>query len=917
MRKIGLFLTFLPFLFEAQAQSFEIDSLHKLLQEHPQQDTFRVNRLAELIVNYNVPVDEIAKYAEEAAEISRKINYPVGMGYALLGKAREAYSNGSRDTGMMMQRGADSIANKTGDLPLKFRVLMRYSILYIYNDNKKSLPYALAAEKVAFKSGDKVLLSNSQNLIRQVYYQSGDLNESMDYAIKALRTGEEAACLQCQISAWSGIGNIYTLIGDYDKSNEYFQKALEDAKQLGYSKSALASLANSIGENYRLTGKYAEALKHYKEAHENAPNLISKNVYESNMADVYLRMDSIPQAFNYAFVAIAIAKQLNDAAAESWLFNILSRAYLKKNMPDSALYSAKQGLQLAEDLDALEFIRDNTLALADAYAYKKDYQNAYNFYRQHILYRDSMVNSTIKNRTAVLEHNYQMDKKEAQIALLNQEKKTQQNLLFSALVVLALIGATAFLLLRSNRQKRKANALLKRQKEEIDHKAAELLVQKDNVELLSEIGQKITASLSVETIISTVYDSVNALMDAAVFGIGIYNENLRQLEFPATYEKGAPLPFYANAIDDDNRLGTVCFKEGKEIVINNLDEQYKDYIQQVTTPHAGDQTTAVIYLPLTAKGNKLGVITVQSFKANAYSEYHLFMLRNIATYTAIAIENAESYQTLHQTLSTLQSTQAQLIQSEKMASLGELTAGIAHEIQNPLNFVTNFSEVNTEMIDEATEELANGNLAEAKLILNSVKENSEKINHHGQRADAIVKGMLQHSRKNTGQKEPTDINALCDEYVRLSYHGLRAKDQSFNTALQIHFDDSIGNINIVPQDIGRVLLNLFNNAFYAVQEKKKQSDGRFEPVVTIITKKENGNVIIVVSDNGNGIPQNIRAKIFQPFFTTKPTGLGTGLGLSLSYDIIKAHGGEIKVESKEKEGTAFILYLPVTNQKAG
>ena len=471
MRKIGLSIFFLIFLFVAQAQSFELDSLRKILLEHPQQDTFRVNRLTELIVNHNVPVDEIAKYAEEAAEISRKINYPVGMGYALLGKARVAYSKGSKDTGIMILRGADSIANKTGDLPLKFWVLMRYSILYIYSDNKKPLPYALAAEKVAFKLGDKVLLSVSQNLIRHVYYQSGDLNESMDYAIKALRTGEEAACLQCQISAWSGIGNIYTLIGDYDKSNEYLQKALEGSKQLGFSVSSIATVNNSLGENYRLTGKYAEALQQYVAAVENASSLFFKNLFESNIADVYVRIDSVPQAFEWAFCSMATAKKIKDVSNENWLFNILSRAYLKKNMPDSALYFAKRGLQSAEEQGTLEYLRDNTLALADAYAYKKDYQNAYNFYRQHILYRDSMVNSTIKNWTAVLEHNYEMDKKEAQIALLNQEKKTQQNFLVSALAVLALIVATAFLLLRSNRQKRKANALLKRQKEEIDHKA--------------------------------------------------------------------------------------------------------------------------------------------------------------------------------------------------------------------------------------------------------------------------------------------------------------------------------------------------------------------------------------------------------------------------------------------------------------
>ncbi len=265
---------------------------------------------------------------------------------------------------------------------------------------------------------------------------------------------------------------------------------------------------------------------------------------------------------------------------------------------------------------------------------------------------------------------------------------------------------------------------------------------------------------------------------------------------------------------------------------------------------------------------------------------------------------------LKKTLSDLKSTQTQLIQSEKMASLGELTAGIAHEIQNPLNFVNNFSEVNKELIGEMKTEIANGNYEEVKTIADDIELNEEKINHHGKRADAIVKGMLQHSRSSSGVKEPTDINALCDEYLRLSYHGLRAKDKSFNATMKTDFDNSIGNINIIPQDTGRVVLNLLTNAFYTVDEKKNSGIENYEPTISISTKKRDDKVEISVSDNGNGISQKLLDKIFQPFFTTKPTGQGTGLGLSLSYDIVKAHGGELKVETKEGEGSLFIIALP-------
>jgi signal transduction histidine kinase len=271
---------------------------------------------------------------------------------------------------------------------------------------------------------------------------------------------------------------------------------------------------------------------------------------------------------------------------------------------------------------------------------------------------------------------------------------------------------------------------------------------------------------------------------------------------------------------------------------------------------------------------------------------------------------------LQHAISELRETQAQLIQSEKMASLGELTAGIAHEIQNPLNFVNNFSEINSELINEMKTELNAGNVEEAIAIANDINENEQKINNHGKRADSIVKGMLQHSRKSSGQKEPTDINALADEYLRLSYHGLRAKDKSFNATMETDFDNSIGKINIIPQDIGRVLLNLFNNAFYAVSEKQKEQNKNqketenYKPTVSVSTKKINTHIEIRVKDNGGGIPQKVLDKIYQPFFTTKPTGEGTGLGLSLSYDIIKAHMGEVKVQTCEGKGAEFVILLP-------
>jgi signal transduction histidine kinase len=338
------------------------------------------------------------------------------------------------------------------------------------------------------------------------------------------------------------------------------------------------------------------------------------------------------------------------------------------------------------------------------------------------------------------------------------------------------------------------------------------------------------------------------------------------------------------------------FGSGNIQAVQTLAAQEEERKQQIEAARISYQNQLQQYLLLAG----IGALFIIAF----------FLLRNYRKEKKARNVLQSKNQIIEQTLHHLESTQAQLIQSEKMASLGELTAGIAHEIQNPLNFVNNFSEVNSELADELRSELATGNMKLVDEIAGDIKINSQKINEHGRRADAIVKGMLQHSRTSTGQKEPTDINALADEYLRLAYHGLRAKDKSFNVTLQTDFD-SIGNINIVPQDIGRVLLNLFNNAFYAVNERRKRETDIYEPAVSLSTHKLDDKIEIVIKDNGGGIAEAIKEKIFQPFFTTKPTGQGTGLGLSLSYDIVKAHGGDIQVEVEAGKGSTFIVGLPL------
>jgi signal transduction histidine kinase len=418
--------------------------------------------------------------------------------------------------------------------------------------------------------------------------------------------------------------------------------------------------------------------------------------------------------------------------------------------------------------------------------------------------------------------------------------------------------------------------------------------------------------------------------------IGIIHDNSGEIEFWITDEDGSKVSskFTGNAFNNPSikKMYDGWAEQKKWLIIDMHGKELQEYFHylgdELRVPFKGglSQKRRIQYLTYFSKGF-IGMAspdeqpneTVNLLERFAYvfnltftrfndlqiSEAHALQAEQDLIEIKAARKRAED------ALTELRQTQKQLIQSEKMASLGELTAGIAHEIQNPLNFVNNFSEVNRELILELKEEVDKGNLDDVKAIAADIEENEEKINHHGKRADAIVKGMLQHSRASTGKKEPTDINALCDEYLRLSYHGLRAKDKSFNAEIKKELNESIGKINIIPQDIGRVLLNLFNNAFYAVNEQKNKNSISYEPRVSVTTKKSENRVCITVSDNGNGIPQKILDKIFQPFFTTKPTGQGTGLGLSLSYDIIKVHGGEIKVESKEGEGSEFVIQLPV------
>jgi len=872
------------------AQVKPADSLYTLLVSHTQEDTVRVNLLNDLAYELrrakSGPADSLIKLGVELAD---KLNYAKGKGYALA-------IEGARYYAKLKYKEGDSV------------FAISKQLLESVNDHKK-LAYMLRTWA-------------------NMKMDEGNHSQSLDYFLQGLKNANEAGDIKQAVDIKRTIGYLYNILGEYKKAIPYQTDALKQAESIGY-KVGMSGAYNAIGKTYKTEGNYPASLEGYTKGLDIDRELKDSSaiaIDHGNIGDVYERMGNYPKAFENIAIYLDFTKgkpQTEDR--EAWGQWVKGKAYTHSGDPVNGLKTAKYALELANKVGWRLYHREITALIAESAAKLKQWDVAYEYQVLSSNYKDSLTGKEIAQKTAMLQASLELDKKQAQIALLTKDKQLQvaennreRAFLFATLGGLATLIVLAVIMYRNNKQKQKANLLLQKQKQEIDKKAHELSVQKDelqqshsNIELLGQIGRKITSSLSVETIISTVYDNVNSLMDAAVFGIGIYHEDTKKIEFPATYENGVALPSYTNSVYEENRFASLCFISGKEIVMGNLQEEYKNYLQDVLVPKQGQQPVSLIYLPLKAKDRMFGVVTVQSFQKDAYSEYHLYMLRTIAIYAAIALENAESYKKLNQTVDSLKRTQSQLIQSEKMASLGELTAGIAHEIQNPLNFVNNFSEVNAELIDELEQEIVKGNMDEAKAITKDIKENEKKINHHGKRADSIVKGMLQHSRSSSGQKELADINALADEYLRLAYHGLRAKDKSFNAKFETQFDNNIDRINIIPQDIGRVLVNLINNAFYAVGEKKKMSTNGYEPSVAISTKKLSDKIEIKVTDNGNGIPQKVLDKIFQPFFTTKPTGEGTGLGLSLSYDIItKGHGGELKVETTEGEGSIFKITLP-------
>ncbi|MEP7318882.1 MAG: tetratricopeptide repeat protein [Panacibacter sp.] len=706
MQKVFLFIISVLFFADCFSQDAQTDSLLALLN-NAKEDTNRVNVLNMISKNYsNSSPEEAIKYATQAKELAGKINYKYGLAAAL------------KNIGIGYYMQSDYVETLT-----------------YWNQSLKEF------EAIQDKKGVANLLSN----LGAVYYNEGDDARALDYYLKSLQYAEETGDTLRIATALINIGAVYfNKPATHEQALSYYLKALPLCEQLK-DNDAIGTTTVNLGEIYLAKGDDTSALKYFErslKAYEDSKNIpYSLN----NIGKVYEKRADYPSAIKYHLQALEISKKLSAKLDVAQSLLGLAATYSKNGEISRALNTYKQAESIAAGIGANYELKNTYEGMANAYVKIADYSNAFKYQALLTSIKDTLYNAETDKKLAFLQFNFEIQKKQAEIDLLTNDKalreldlKRQTTVKNFLIAVLLLVTIIVFILLKSYRTKAKTNKILDHQKGELE-----------------------------------------------------------------------------------------------------------------------------------------------------------------------------------QALNELKTTQSQLIQAEKMASLGVLTAGVSHEIQNPLNFINNFSEVSTELANELKEELNNSSLPQnekinLESIINDLVMNQKKINSHGKRADAIVKGMMKHSRTNTGQKELTNINTLADEYLRLSYHGLLSKDTTLNAVIiNTAFDKTLEKINVVPQDIANVLLNLFNNAFYAVTEKNKLRIEGYKPSVFVSSKKIAGKLEISVKDNGTGIPKHAINKIFQPFFTTKPTGEGTGLGLSLSYDIIKVHGGEIKVETKENEGTEFIIQLPI------
>jgi len=816
------------------------------------------------------------KLSSEAKELSEKYNYRRGMAYAI------------RNMGV--------------------------SHRYLSN-LEKALSLSAQAMEQFIELDDKSGESQSLVSIGAIYYYMGDYDQGLDYFLRGLQLGEGIDQKESMAYAYNGAGYIYSIQGDNEKGLNFLEKALNLSRSIE-NFSLQSSILESIATLYLNDGRIDKAHQTFTECQKLSEEKNDKrNLGYAlfGIGEVLLQKNKLEEAKDSFLKSLKTYRDFGYKVGEAQSLLFLGKVCLLQGSDESETY-LMESLEVAEDIKAKASIYMVHETLAEFYEDKEDIHSFVKHYKLYHKYK-----SEVYKEEQELKHKYQNIKFEMD----KLQKEAEIN--------------------------RLTNVVMKEKNAELEKKTLELEKSYESVSVLSKIGRDITSTLDLDTILNTVYENVNQLMDATVFGVGIYNEEEGAIEYQLSVEEGKRYQPYKRTMSDKTQLAVWCIENNKEVFINDIDKEFSSYLEDIDltmlkTASLEDGSkpktpNSLIYLPLQVKEKIIGLVSIQSFEKNKYQKHHLEILKTLASYTSAALYNAKSYETLQGTLNELKSTQDQLIQAEKLASLGQLTAGIAHEIKNPLNFVNNFSELSVELVEEIRHEVrrmtADGG-PEVGLshdtdlileILDDIEANLKTIHKHGSRADSIVKSMLQHSSGGSGKMEPNDLNNLAREFVNLSFHGMRAGEEPINVDLKYDLDASIGNVPLIAEDFSRVIVNLTNNAFDAMREKLSETSNvkgkksplersrgvsaveDYHPQLMVRTKRTDGSVTIEIEDNGPGIPDEIKNKILQPFFTTKKGTQGTGLGLSITNDIIKAHGGSMGIKSSPGKGTTFTIHL--------
>src|SRR5579871_323105 len=744
-------------------------------------------------------------------------------------------------------------------------LLLRTPCMLAQNKTIDSLKKILLREK---EDTGKV---NTLSKLSDALFDIFDPENALKYGNEALSLAKKIDFQKGEIDGLNDIGGAYVLQGNDSAAYKSFIAALKIAEEI-MDKPAMAKVNSSLAWLYSKQTNYPEQIKR---------QLISLKLWEdagdkwqianayASVANAYYNLENYPEALKYQYDALKRFEDLGDRSQIGNMHQYLAAMYMDQNNDSEALKNIQIALKIREEVGDKWKIAQSYNGIGQIYTDRGKYTEALDMVSKALrIFKELGSNAPSWGMPFTYSSIGTIYEDQGKLAGASGNKSVARDKFKLAL----------------------DNYLLA-------------------LELWEKIGRK-DAILETDITLGNLYLELQDLHAAYNYlnkGLAINKKLQLKSEFSYYYLSLSTL----DSIDGNFKKAYVDYK--KYIIYRDsvTNEEDTKKILESKMQYESEKKDAVAK----AEQEKKDAETTRT-RNTQYLVIASLSILVLAVFIIAFIQTRSNRQKqkankeLESTLTHLKSTQSQLIQSEKMASLGELTAGIAHEIQNPLNFVNNFSEINKELVDELQSELISGNTKEAIAISNEIKENEEKINHHGRRADAIVKGMLQHSRSGSGIKESLNINAIADECLRLSYHGFRAKDKSFQANLKTDFDESIDKMPLIQQDIVRVLINVYNNAFYAVNEKSKENAAGYEPTVSVSTKKLINQVIITVSDNGSGIPPKIVDKIFQPFFTTKPTGQGTGLGLSLSYDIINAHGGEIRVRIKEAGGTEFLISLP-------